>query len=109
MLSPLSGFISSVFLPLAILIPFDIILVIYFLVEKTQPQENKYGAPAVPKTGPESVTPVAATSVLTTQSDLSVPAALTPDSKMDSKPDIVSDSNFADSSTSADGGSSSSD
>jgi len=69
------------------------IILIVWLATKTEPIDNAYGAPAVPKTGPEAVAPVsAAPAAAATTSDSSVPMATTTDSKPDTTPDANTDS-----------------
>ena len=85
------------------------IILIVWLVTETIHEDNMYGAPAVPKTGPEGVAPTAAAST-TTASDSSVPMASTADTKSENKPDNTAETapdSGAESSSSAEGGGSS--
>lgn len=51
---------DSVFIILPLIYIATSLCILYFLVKPTQTTVNSYGAPAVPKTGPEGTTPVVA-------------------------------------------------
>jgi uncharacterized membrane protein YhaH (DUF805 family) len=74
------------------------IILIVWLATKTEPIDNAYGAPAVPKMGPQGAAPAAAATVPV--ADSSVPMA----TSTDSKPEATADAT-ADGSASSDGGS----
>lgn len=79
------------------------IILIIWLATKTELVDNTYGAPAVPKMGPEGVTPVAAAaSVATATTDSTAPVS----TAVTGKPEVTTDTS-ADSSAGTDGGSSS--
>ncbi len=79
------------------------IILIVWLATKTEPIDNMYGAPAVPKTAPEGSAPVAAAAGASVMQTDSTATTTTP---MDDKPEVSADTS-ADSLASSDGGSSS--
>jgi uncharacterized membrane protein YhaH (DUF805 family) len=79
------------------------IILIIWLATKTELVDNTYGPPAVPKMGPEGVTPVAAVAPVATAMTDSTAPVTTP---VNEKPEVSADTS-ADSSASTDGGSSS--